>query len=123
MTNALTTVEIQRHLDALRGGSDPAAAAVARERLLDAAGDRLRHLTGQMLRQYGSVRVFEQTDDVFDGAVTRLTRALGDERVLARLASTRDFLGLAAAQIRRELIDLACHYAGGRGQFPAPDLT
>jgi RNA polymerase sigma factor (sigma-70 family) len=118
MSDALTTEVLQCHLDALRRGD-----AAARDRLLGAACDRLRHLTRQMLRQFGAVRPFEQTDDVLDSAAIRLLRALGEADVLARLATARDFLRLAAAQVRRELIDLARHYAGAKGQFlrTAPD--
>jgi RNA polymerase sigma factor (sigma-70 family) len=115
MSDALTTELLQSHLNALRLGD-----TAARGRLLETACDRLRHLTRQMLRQFGHVRSFEQTDDVLNNAVIRLMRALGDADVLARLATARDFLRLAAAQVRRELIDLARHYASAKAQFLQP---
>jgi RNA polymerase sigma-70 factor (ECF subfamily) len=109
MSDGLTTQEIQRHLDSLRHTG--AESVAARDRLLEAACDRLRRLARQMLRYYPAVQAHEQTDDVLNSAVIRLMRPLGDDQVLAHMESARDFLRLAAAQVRRELIDLARHYA------------
>src|SRR5262249_6153321 len=53
----------------------------------------------------------EQTDDVCQGAMLRLCRALAD----VTPASPRAFFRLAALQIRRELIDLARHHFGPAG--------
>ncbi len=64
-----------------------------------------------MLRGYPGVRRWAQTDDVLQSALIRLLRAL--EAV--RPATSRAFFGLAAEQIRRELIDLARHYFGPEG--------
>ena len=64
-----------------------------------------------MLRRYPAVARWAETGDVFQGAVMRLLRAL--EKVSP--ASTRDFLNLAAAIVRRELIDLARHFHGRAG--------
>jgi RNA polymerase sigma-70 factor (ECF subfamily) len=64
-----------------------------------------------MLRRYPGVRRWEETDDVFVEAVTRLHRAL--ETVQPE--SPRHFYNLAATQIRRVLIDLARRYYGPQG--------
>ena len=77
--------------------------------------ERLVRLVRRMLRSYPDVRRMEETGDVLQNATLRLNRALraramgGDRGAL----HTRDFLGLAALQIRRELIDLAKHYRSG----------
>jgi RNA polymerase sigma-70 factor (ECF subfamily) len=86
---------------------DPAARAA----LLETACDRLRRLTRKMLRDDGRVRRWEQTDDVLQNALLRLTRAL--QEVTPRSAA--EFLRLAACHVRRELIDLARHYYGPQG--------
>lgn len=64
-----------------------------------------------MLRGFPQVRRWEQTGDVVQNASLRLLRAL--EQI--DLENPRHFLGLAATQIRRELIDLARHYQGPHG--------
>jgi RNA polymerase sigma factor (sigma-70 family) len=52
-----------------------------------------------------------ETDDVYQGAVVRLLRAVND----VEPGSMRAFFALATQQIRRELIDLARHYYGPQG--------
>jgi RNA polymerase sigma-70 factor (ECF subfamily) len=84
----------------------------ARADLLDRATCRLERLTRKMLRDYPCVRRWEETDDILQNATIRLYRAL--ETVSP--PSVVDFFGLAALQIRRELIDLARHYSGPLGQ-------
>ncbi len=76
-----------------------------------AAYERLRILTRSILNGYSKVRRFEQTDDVLQNAAIRLCRALES----VQPDSVRSFFGLAAMQIRRELIDLARHYYGPHG--------
>jgi RNA polymerase sigma factor (sigma-70 family) len=63
------------------------------------------------LQDFPGVKRWEQTDDVLQNALVRLMRAL--EQV--QPTSTRQFLGLATLQIRRELLDLAKHYYGPQG--------
>jgi RNA polymerase sigma-70 factor (ECF subfamily) len=101
-----STMRIQLRLDRLRAGD-----ASARDELLTMACERLRRLARKMLRGYPGVRRWEQTDDVLQNAAVRLCRAL--EAV--HPASVRDFINLAAVQVRRELIDLARHYDGPEG--------
>jgi RNA polymerase sigma factor (sigma-70 family) len=83
----------------------------ARARLVEHSCERLRGLARKMLRRYPKVRRWEETDDVFVEAVTRLHRAL--ETV--RPESSKHFYNLAATQIRRVLIDLSRRYYGAEG--------
>ncbi len=82
--------------------------ASALNELIRLAADRLQFLTHRMLRDYPRVRRWAETDDVMQNALVRLCRAL--EQI--HPATVRDFYSLATVQIRRELIDLARHYAG-----------
>src|SRR3954471_5363202 len=83
----------------------------ARNELFRHVAGRLERLTRKMLHHFPRVRRWAGTDDVLQSALIRLLRTL--EAV--RPATPRDFLGLAAEQIRRELIDLARHYCGREG--------
>jgi RNA polymerase sigma-70 factor (ECF subfamily) len=83
----------------------------ARQRLIEHSCERLRGLARKMLRRYPNVRRWEETDDVFVAAITRLHRAL--ETVQPE--SPRHFYNLAATQIRRVLIDLSRRYYGPEG--------
>ena len=78
------------------------SAAAARETLIALAAERMRSLARRMLAGSARVRRWEETDDVVQGALLRLHRALG--AVIPNDA--RHFLRLAALQVRRELIDL-----------------
>jgi RNA polymerase sigma-70 factor (ECF subfamily) len=64
-----------------------------------------------MLRGHPAVQRWAQTDDVLQGALVRLLRALES----IHPDSVREFIALASQQIRRELIDLARHYYGPEG--------
>jgi RNA polymerase sigma-70 factor (ECF subfamily) len=100
------SVHLQNCLDRLRQGDK-----AAREELLHAACDRLQGLTRKMLRDYRGVQRWEETGDVLQNALLRLCRALES----LTPPTVGDFYRLAAAQIRRELIDLARHYYGPQG--------
>ena len=100
------TTQIQDCLARLRGGDDAARAA-----LIDHACRSLQQLAHRMLRGYPIVGRWEQTDDVLNQAMLRLHRALGE----VRPGSPKEFLMLATAQVRRELIDMARHYGGPQG--------
>jgi len=100
------TTQIQRWIDGLGAGD-----ASAREALLACAAERLTRLTHKMLKDYPGVHRWEGTDDVLQNATLRLCRALEAVKPL----SVRDFFRLAAALIRRELIDLARRYSGPMG--------
>lgn len=96
----------QQLLDRLAKGDDKAI-----EALIEHSLDRLRRLARRMLRQDPRVRRWEDTDDVTQNVAQRLMRALRT----VRPTDTRAYLGLAATQIRRELIDLARHHFGPEG--------
>lgn len=91
---------------------------MASDELLRAAGDRLEKLARRMLRAFPNVRRWADTGDVFQESVVRLLRSL--EQLDPPPASVQDFLNLAAAHIRRELLDLArrCGTAKRRGDVP-----
>jgi RNA polymerase sigma-70 factor (ECF subfamily) len=85
-----------------------AADPSARDELIAIACVRMRGLAHRMLRAFPRVRRWDETDDVVQNAALRLYRALG--QVVP--ADVRGFMGLAAVQVRRELLDLAKKHAG-----------
>src|SRR5262249_9592432 len=95
---AIDTVRLQTLVDRMRAGDQ-----AARDELVSGYYARLEQLTRQMLRNYPGLRRWEDTGDVLHPALLRLLRALDE----VQPASTRAFLGLAALQIRRELLNLA----------------
>lgn len=99
---ACDTAWLNDRVGRLRAGDRQAA-----DDLLRAVGGRLERLARRMLRNYPVVRSGADTGDVTQGASVRLARAL----TTVAPTSTRDFAGLAALQVRRELIDLARHHA------------
>jgi RNA polymerase sigma-70 factor (ECF subfamily) len=58
---------------------------------------------------------WEDQDDLLQNSVLRLLRALQE----VEPTSVRDFFGLAAEQMRRELLDLARRYRARRAQGPS----
>jgi RNA polymerase sigma factor (sigma-70 family) len=102
----MRTTVLHGWVDRLRAG-DVAAA----DELLRQAGTQLERMAHKMLQRFPKVGRWEDTADVLQNAVMRLLRALQQ----VRPASVRAFFGLAAAQMRRELIDLARHYQGPQG--------
>jgi RNA polymerase sigma factor (sigma-70 family) len=115
VTPGTTTLYLEGCLHRLRAGE-----LEAREDLLRHSQERLRLLTKRMLARFPGVQRFEQTDDVLNKVLLRMDHLLDGMDV----ASVRDYLCLAAANIRRELIDLTRHYYGpqgiGRNQAVAP---
>jgi RNA polymerase sigma-70 factor (ECF subfamily) len=80
--------------------------------LLRYVWDRMRQRAHTMLRtEFARLRRWEETDDVLLSATVRLWQALKQ----VQPATEKDFLGLAALQVRRELLDLARHYYGPEG--------
>jgi RNA polymerase sigma factor (sigma-70 family) len=100
------STQIRLCIDRLQAGDQS-----ARDELLAHATERLNRLTRKMLRDFPGVQRWEQTDDVLQNAALRLCRALGE----VQPATVGDFFRLAAAQIRRELLDLARRYSGAHG--------
>lgn len=99
----------QNLLDRLHGGET--AFQQARSELIEHACARLEKLTRRMLSNYPRLRRWEQTGDVLQNALVRLHRALES----VQPESAAQFFGLAATQIRRELIDLSRHHFGPQG--------
>jgi RNA polymerase sigma-70 factor (ECF subfamily) len=79
--------------------------------MLRACWGRLERLAHAMLARFPNVRRWADTGDVLQNALVRLLRSLKEVDV----PSTRDFFGLAAEQLRRELLDLARHFYGPHG--------
>jgi RNA polymerase sigma factor (sigma-70 family) len=82
--------------------------AAAREELIAWASERMRAIAHRMLRTFPAVRRWDETDDVAQNAALRLDRAL--RQIVPQDA--RGLLGLAATQVRRELLDLAKKHRG-----------
>lgn len=99
------TLWLHDRVDRLRAGDRPAG-----DELLRSVGLRLELLARRMLRGFPNVRAGADTDDVVQGAMLRLMNALRQ----VRPASSRDFVGLAALQVRRELLDLARQFVARR---------
>jgi RNA polymerase sigma factor (sigma-70 family) len=103
---AVNTVQLNAWVERMRGG-DPAA----RDELLRSVCGRLERLARKMLHRFPGVQRWAETGDVLQSALMRLLRALEE----VRPNSVRDFFGLAAEQMRRELLDLARYFHGPRG--------
>lgn len=80
--------------------------------ILGCVAERLYELSRRMLRGYPRLRRWEQTDDIFQTAALRLHRSLTE----VRPESPAQFMGLAATQIRRTLIDLVRYHFGPEGK-------
>jgi RNA polymerase sigma-70 factor (ECF subfamily) len=106
MSEATTTIRLQRCLDRLQAGDE-----AGRAELINSACERLTRLTRKMFRADGRLRRWEQTGDVFQDAMLRLCRALRD----VTPGSLCEFYRLAAVQVRRALIDLARRHYGPGG--------
>jgi RNA polymerase sigma factor (sigma-70 family) len=102
---ATSNEEIETWLDRLRKGDER-----ARDTLVTLACDQLTALAESMFRDYPRLAGCVTSQDVFQNAVIRLHRSLGE----VRPASAREFFGLAALNIRRELRDLVRHHSRGQ---------
>jgi RNA polymerase sigma-70 factor (ECF subfamily) len=80
----------------------------AREELIVFACERMRGIAHRMLRTFPIVRRWEETADVVQNAALRLDRALRETIP----NEPRGLVGLAATQVRRELLDLAKKHRG-----------
>lgn len=103
---AAQTTQLVRWLDRMRAGD-----AAARDELIRGFQGRLELLARKMVGRDRRVARWVDADDVLQNALLRLLRALQT----VRPDSTRGFFGLAAEQMRRELLDLARHYYGPEG--------
>jgi RNA polymerase sigma factor (sigma-70 family) len=103
---SLHTAQLHNWLTRMRAGD-----LSAREELLRGVCGRLERLAHKMLRRFPAVRRWVEPEDVLQNALLRLLRALQ----AVRPESVREFFGLAAEQMRRELLDLVRHFYGPRG--------
>lgn len=103
--DARTTVLVQL-LERIKRGDREAP-----DELLRAFNPHLELLARKMLGKYPSVGRWVEATDVLQDSLLRLLRALES----VQPESTRAFFGLAAEQMRRELLDLARHYYGPHG--------
>jgi RNA polymerase sigma-70 factor (ECF subfamily) len=103
------TLRLHGYLDRFQKGDQDAADA-----LLRATCGRLENLARKMLKGFPNVKRWADTDDVLQNASMRLLRSLQT----LRPATTRDFVNLAATNIRRELLDLARHFRNRCGPDP-----
>src|SRR5262245_49495945 len=93
--------ETTRLLGRLRAGEPSALPA-----LIDHACGRLRSLSNVMLRDYPTLRNLTQTDEVLNGAVLRLSRALRNTQP----GSSKHFYNVATQHIRWELKELLRYF-------------
>lgn len=100
--SSLDTARLDRCVERWQAG-DPDAA----NELIRAATSRLERLVDDLLKRYPALRDEVEAKGVLDGCVVRLLEALR----LIRPGNTRDFYILAAVHTRRELIELARHFA------------
>ena len=98
--------ELEEIVARVRNGDDE-----AREELIQLSYERLKRLARKMLKQFPTVRRWEETDDVFQRAAMRLWESLKQ----VQPEDARHFFNLAALQVRRELIDMARRIDGPWG--------
>ena len=101
-----STVVVQRLLDLLQAGDSEAS-----RQLLEVTMERLRILSRKILADVPSVERWEEIDDLLQNSSLRLWKALEKHHPPTPL----DYFRLAAAVIRRELIDLSRRYFGPQG--------
>lgn len=100
------TTRLQSLLDRWSAGDESAM-----DEIIVHSQHRLRGMASRMLAGKPHVGRWNQTDDVLQNALIRLHRAMKD----VKPDSKRAFNGLAATQIRRELIDMARSLYGPEG--------
>lgn len=105
MAKAHTEILEERLLEILNGDPEATDLAIAH------TCERLRLLARKMLRGFPNVGRWSQTDDILQNALIRLHKSLAD----VKPQTPGQFYGLAATQIRRELLDLARKYRGVHG--------
>lgn len=105
MASEHTTV-LRQQLEQLNLGCPDARAAV-----IEHTCERLRHMARRMLRTSPKVKRWTETDDLLQESLIRLHRSLAE----VKPNSAKQFYGLAATQLRRQLIDLARSHYGPEG--------
>jgi len=82
--------------------------AAAREEVIAWAAEQMQEIAHRMLRTFPTVSRWEETADVVQNAAVRLDRALRQTIP----GNSGGLVGLAATQVRRELLDLAKKHRG-----------
>lgn len=103
-TMSIPANDTSRFLALLKRSSSGDAAA--RGELLNVAYERLRRLARTMFHDFPKLQAWEETDDVWQSAAMRFDKALQSHPP----SSVAEFFGLAARQIRWQLLDLARRY-------------
>jgi RNA polymerase sigma-70 factor (ECF subfamily) len=104
---SLQSVQLQKWFLRIRNGD-----LAARDELLRVICGRMERLARKMLRQFPNIRPSADTGDVLSGALMRLMDTI--QKIDPVPPTTRDFFGLAAEHVRRELLDLARHYGAAK---------
>ena len=92
VSESLKTTELHDLVDRIQAGDREAADALIRR-----SAERLENLASKMLKGFPGVARWEQTGDVFNSAVARLLRTLGE----VTPDSVAGFFSLAAQAVRR----------------------
>lgn len=100
------TTRLQNLLDRWSAGDEKAI-----DEIIVHSQDQLRRIASRMLAAKPHVGRWNLTDDVLQNSLIRLHRSLK----VVKPDSKRAFIGLAATQIRRELIDMARSLYGPEG--------
>ncbi len=101
-----TSLVLQNCLDRL--DDEPSA---ARNELIRRSQARVRVLVRHLLGGFSRLRRWEDSDDVLQAALLKLYTSLSE----VHPPTVRDYYRLAAAQVRRVLIDLVRHHFGPHG--------
>jgi RNA polymerase sigma factor (sigma-70 family) len=104
---SLQSVQLQNWFQRIRTGD-----LAARDELLRVICGRMERLARKMLRRFPNIRPSADTGDVLTGALMRLMDTI--QKIDPLPPTTRDFFGLAAEHVRRELLDLARHYGAAK---------
>lgn len=111
MADSTTTLVLQSLLAHCADGN-----AAAKQELINRAHDRLLRVARQLLGSFSRLRVEEETAGVLNDAYLRLHTSLEE----VKPATVREFMGLAALEIRRTLLD-RIRRMEGRGQRTRPE--
>ena len=111
MSDSTTTIILQNLLTRFADGD-----ATAKEDLINRAYDRLVFVVRKLLGSFSRMRVEEETAGVLNEAYPKLHKVLDE----VKPATVREFMGLAALQIRRTLLD-SIRRLDGRGQTDRPN--
>jgi RNA polymerase sigma factor (TIGR02999 family) len=110
MADVSTTQQLQEMLNRLAAGD-----AAAKKDLINRSYERLTIITRKLLGSFLRVRAEEETTGVLNEAYLRLHTALDE----IRPTTVRQFMGLAALEIRRVLLDYV-RKLDGRGRKARP---